>query len=340
MFQILSRIFSRSDGPDGTAEERVIHGAVEAILVGTDPRLRAVPDYERRLAASAMTSINHVRRMADNLRSPASLSPEGYGSDTRVHVLFGSVESMKQIVSRDAAFRTFTRDAHNASVEDAFGLLTAERQVKHVFGMDLMGETIQRDVAKTVLVFSDHRLRALAASEKDTLRLIKIGAFRQLVELARIRLARAKQGSAIADSTRDPGHERRQGPPRIPSEDFPPFDSPSGESGASDADTSGLDEIDRRLARLGPTALTLSDYLDIVADVLNHPQDHLRQMPFSVVVDRMGTLVERPDETAPDSDRVLLWEIVHADRKNPVTTMMVRLRTSDFPPASWPAEFV
>jgi hypothetical protein len=340
MFQILSRIFSRSDSPGGSAEERVIHGAVEAILVGTDARLRFVPDYARKLAAPAMTSIDYVRRMADNLRSSASLTPEGYGSDPRVHVLFGSVESMKQIVGRDTAFRAFAHDAHNASVEDAFGLLTAERQVKHVLGMDLMGETIQRDVAKTVLVFSDHRLRALAVSEKDTLRLIKIGAFRQLVELARIRLARAKQGSPVAEAIRDPGHERRQGPPRIPSEDFPPFDNPSGEAGASDAGTSALDEIDRRLARMGPTALTLSDYLDIVADVLSHPQDHLRQMRFSAVVDRMGILLERPEETAPDSDRVLLWEIVHADRKHPVTTMMVRLRTGDFPPASWPAEFV
>ncbi len=318
----------------------MIHGAVEAIVVGTDPRLRFVPDYEKKLATPAMTSINHVRRMADNLRSSASLSPESYASDPRVHLLFGSVESMKQIVGRDAAFRAFTRDVHNASIQDAFGLLTAERQVKHVLGMGLMGETIQRDVAKTVLVFSDHRLRALAASERDTLRLIKIGAFRQLVELARIRLARARLGSPIAEAARIAGQERRQGPPRIRNEDFPPFDSPSGESGASDAGTSGLEEIDERLTRLGPTALSLRDYLDIVADVLSHPQDHLRQVPFSAVVDRMGTLVERADETAPDSDRVLLWEIVHTDRKNPVTTVMVRLRSGDFPPSARPTEFV
>jgi hypothetical protein len=296
MIELLARLFARHDTP----EDRLIRVAIDAIVAGTDPRLRAVGGVDKRLHEPARTAIRYVRDIAERLGPAVELSAAIYGSDPRVHALFGSVDSMRQIVGRDPALRAFEREADRPRGDEVFALLLAERRLKHVLGMDLHGDVVMRDLAKTLLVFAGHRLRAVAGSEAEARRALRILAFRQLVAAARRHIDDARAGRPIALD-------------------------------AGAADDPAIADIAARLRQTGSSALTLADYLVLVAGVFARPERQLQARMYSAVVDRMGALVEGSN-TRSDTDAIAFWEIQRADQDAPTVALRVRLRPEDFPP--------
>jgi len=291
MIELLSRLFARHDTP----EDRLVRMAIDGVVAGTDPRLRALGALAKRLHAPVLTTIHYVRGISKGLDPAIELSAAVYGADPRVHAMFGSVDSMRQTIAGDPALRSFRQAAGHFTGEEVFALLLAERRLKQVLGMDLHGDLVMRDLTKTVLVFARHRLRGVAASEAEAGRALRVLAFRQIVAAARKDIERAKSGEPID---------------------------------AFDADAAA---VAARLRDTGPATLTLDDYLVLVAGVLAHPERHLRIDTFSATIDRMGALLD-PGDTRSDADRVTFREVRQADREAPTVALRVRLRPADFPP--------
>jgi hypothetical protein len=242
--------------------------------------------------------------------------------------LFGSVDSMREIVRRDPSFNAFRRHEAGPAGQEAYGVLLAERQVRHGLGMALNGETVQREVAESILFFREHRLRALATSVEGSLRLVRIGAFNLLLQTARERLARLKEGLPMAGSAT--AATPCDGAAASGGDAFLPYERRSVAAGPWTAGLSRLDEIDARVTQSGPAALRLDDYLEIVVEVLAHPQCYLAQQRFAAEVDRMGRLVERAAAGSADAERVALWEFVRPQQPQPIAAIMVRLKPAEF----------
>lgn len=300
MIELLSRLFARHDTP----EDHLLHAAVDAVIDGTDARLRVAPNVARRLRQPVRTAIGYVRGIVEHLGPAVELSAASFGSDPRVHALFGSVDSMRQTVGRDPALRSFEREAGYAVGDEAFALLLAERRLKQVLGMDLQGDLVLRDLRRTLLIFGNHRLRAAAASEAESLRAARLLAFSQLVIAAHDRLEQVKSGQSLTGTEAMP---------------------------TADEYDARVAEILGRSRQAGGAGLTLDDYLELVAEVLAHPNRHLRAEPFTAVVDKMGALVESAGELPADVDRVTFWEIRRPEREAPTATLMVRFKRADFP---------
>jgi hypothetical protein len=294
MIELLSRLFSRQETPD----DRLMHAAADIVIDGTDPRLRVAPNVDRLLRQPLRTAIAYVRGLADHLGPAVELSAATFGSEPRVHALFASVDTMRQAIGRDPALR----DLGHTAGDDAFALLLAERRIKQVLGMELHGDLVMHDLKRSLLVFANHRLRAVATTEAESQRTVRLLAFGRLVAVAHDRLKRVKAGEPIDDA------------------------GPAG------------DEYGRRVAgildhvrRIGASGLTLDDYLALVVEVLAHPERHLRAEPFTAVVDRMGALIEGGNALA-GADRVTLWEIRRQGGEAPTVALPVRFRRADFPP--------
>ena len=304
MIELLSRLFARQETP----EDHLLQAVADAVIDGTDARLRAASHPDRRLRPPVRTAVDYVRALVRHLEPAVELSAATFGSDPRVHALFGSVESMRQAIGRDPMLHAFERDGGHDAGAETFALLLAERRFKQVLGMELQGELVMRDVRRTLLLFSGHRLRAVAANADDSLRAARILAFRQLIDAARRRLDSVKTGRC--------------------------FDLDGGaEPAASGAE---LIDIADRWRRTGAATLALEDYLVLVADVLAHPARYLRAEPFSAIVDRMGALADGSGP-ADNADGIDLWEIVRPGREAPTSALMVRFRRADFPaPATSP----
>jgi hypothetical protein len=295
MIELLSRLFSRQETP----ADRLLHAAVDIVIDGTDSRLRVAPNVGRHLRQPVRTAIAYVRGLADHLGPAVDLSAETFGSDPRVHALFASVDAMRQTIGRDPALH----DLGHAAGDEAFALLLAERQIKHVLGMELHGDLVMRDLKRSLLVFANHRLRAVATSEAESQRAVRLLAFRQLVAAAHECLEGVKAGQ--------------------------PIDPAAGS--AADENGRRVADIVARVRRSGASGLTLEDYLVFVVEVLAHPERHLRAEPFTAVVDRMGALAEGA-KTPADAERVMFWEMWRQGSEAPTAALMVRLRRADFPP--------
>jgi hypothetical protein len=300
MIELLSRLFSRQETP----EDHLMHAAVDAVIDGTDARLRLVPGAGKQLRQPLRTAIDYVRRIVDHLGPVVELCAASFGSDPRVHALFGSVDSMRQVIGGDPARRSFEHDAGQTAGEEAFALLLAERQLKHVLGMQLHGELVLRDLTQTLLLFANHRLRAAAASEAESIRAMRVLAFGQLIGAAHRRLEKVKAGQPLGEADMTPAADERD---------------------------QRVVDIVGRLGRTATATLTLDDYLALVADVLAHPERHLPAEPFTAVVNRMGTLIEEGRDLPADADRVTFWEIRRPPREMPTAALMVRFRRADFP---------
>jgi hypothetical protein len=329
MFHLLSRLFSEHEGPDSSRDDLIVGYAIEAVVGATDTRLRLIPNYAKKLRDPTKRSISHVRQMTQNLSKPSLLSRSTYGTDPGVHLLFGSVESMNHIIGRDPVLQAYKRDQSGAPNEDIFGLLVAERQIKHVLAMEMRGDLIERDVPKNVLMYADHRLRALSSTEEGTRRLVRIGAFHQLLQMARVRITQAKVGStANGASTFGSDPERRTRLRVIDA--FPPFDHDRRESDLLPEHSLYPEQIEHTGFRNGPAALALADYLELVIDVLSHPDRYLHQRQYSADIDRMGTLIDDSQAGTVDCDHIALWETIRPDQTNPVATIIVQFRNCDF----------
>ncbi len=327
MWQTLSRIFSRAGDSQDPDEERILHSAVEAIVTVIDGRLRLLPNYQPRLLGATKIAVAHVRGLAQLLPPATSLGADSYRADPRLRLLFGSVDEMLRLFNQDATLRTFRAGQSIGSTSEIYSLLVAERQIKHVLGMELHGELIQREVPKRVLIFSDRRLRALATSEQETLRLVKIGAFKQLLQFALARINQAKSGLPIGPAAHDRAGQFQSRSEIDASEDFPLFDFDSDHIATRDSDSARLNDIDRRVDCLGPMALRLDDYIDIINDVLSHSQQYLRYRPFNADVDHMGMLVDHGgDHSTQDAEHITLPEFVRPDRSSPVVALVLRLQ--------------
>jgi hypothetical protein len=308
MIELLARLFSRHDTP----ADHLLQAAADAVVEGTDPRLRAASHPDRHLRQPVRTAIDYVRALVRHLEPPVELSSATFGSDPRVHALFGSVESMRQAIGRDPTLRAFEHERGHAGSAETFALLLAERRLKHVLGMDLQGELVMRDVQRTLLLFSGHRLRAVAANAADASRAARILAFRQLIGAACSRLESVKAGQSFGG------------------------DAEGGLTNMVDAE---LADIADRWRRTGAATLTLDDYLVLVADVLTHPERYLRAEPFTAVVDRMGAVADTSGAAA-DAESITYWELARPAREAPTAALMVRFRCADFPPPAGSPELL
>mgnify|MGYP000187484024 CR=1 FL=1 len=70
MLSFLNSLFTStrqsSDGPD----QRLVEAAIERVVDATDPRLRAFPNYRKRLYAAVEFSLGHIQSLIDTLPEP------------------------------------------------------------------------------------------------------------------------------------------------------------------------------------------------------------------------------------------------------------------------------
>jgi hypothetical protein len=149
---------------------------------GTDSRLRALPGYRKQLCTPVVHAADHVIALVDSLPAPLAVSRSTYSDDPRLRVLFASADRMLEVFGQDNVLNEFRSRAGDAGPVTV--LLLAERVEKQVFGMELAGDMVRRDVAQVAVNFRGHRLVDPAASEDETRRLLKRRAFDHLLSLA------------------------------------------------------------------------------------------------------------------------------------------------------------
>jgi hypothetical protein len=307
-------IFS-NDTSAGNYPESLIKKAVERAVDGTDPWIRAVSGYKKKLRPAVVRAINYVVALVDDMAPPIVVEHDIYGRDPKLRTFFISNNDMQKILSSDKNLTDF-QHGQTVALPRIFALLAMEKQEKILLGSEMSGDIIQHDVAHVAVSFEGHRLLDLATDEIDTRRQLKRRAFDHLLKRALGRIAIVKTERGKLERHRTLLHSKLD----LLQRGGWGFDKTST---VENLDVDGLEEllsrIETELLKLGGDDRMLEVYLGIVIEVLARPEEHLWARKETLIVDRMGIKRSKADSDLPE---VTIDIISNDDRQNFVVSLI------------------
>lgn len=314
-------------GPSAIAprcDPALLRQAIEQVVDGVDPRLRAVQGYARKLAPAVERTIAYFTECGQWLVAPVEFSTRRWTGDPLVRALFATAAELQRFFSDDPGVRGYFHD-HPLANEVYIGL-GVTRHERHGFGVAMSGEVIQREVSQTVISFSDYRLFGACDNEQQLRRNIEQRGFGFLIGEALERIV--EQESRAHDRGQEQqllelrlrGLMQKQGA----------IDSLFYESHA------GLDdEIARLRARLlrereacAPDrgdATLLDGYIAGIGAVLADPGRFVKRETVRLRINRMNIKVESPDAPAD----VLTFSEVTIGSRPPRAVILARFPRRD-----------
>jgi len=282
MLRLLQSFFGYGENK-GAYPESIVRQAVERAVDGTDPWLRAVPGYKKKLKPAVLQAIDHVVSLVDALQPPLPVSTARYAEDPRLKAFFISSTELRNVLEHDRSMAAFRRGP-DAGTQQVTALLYMEKTETRSIGVELSDDAVVRDVPQVMVTFESHRLMDPAGDEAETRLRLKKRAFDYLVRVALQRITRAKserkdmeRRSALLQSKLDMLRRGGWG-----------FD---GGGCAADEDINGLEE---RLEQVEAQLMgfeggdMLDSYLNVVIDVLGRPEQFLCAGSETLILDRMG----------------------------------------------------
>jgi hypothetical protein len=310
MLHFLSSLFKPSDDETGALDKALVEAATERAVDSTDPRLRALGNYRKRLREPVMLAARHVIALVDDLPPAVEISRRAYGTDPRLRAFFVSAEHLQEVMGSMKTVRDFLQGASGPLPEVIFGLLTLTWKERTVLGTEQRGEISRRDVKQQAVRFFDHRFVSTAASEADARWEMKKRGYDYLLKVALERIL------ATRGKRQDLKHERQLlnkkleamkagnwGLEGMFAEEKTEVKSPA-ELEAQIA------TVERELLETGSDSESLQRSLDELAQVLAQPAHWLARRELSMRLNYMGIRVE---ENSPEtSSRVDLIELFSA----------------------------
>lgn len=321
MLKLLQSIFGSDK--QGSYPEELVKMAIERAVDGTDSGLRSVSGYQKKLRPAVIHAIDHVIGMVDSLLPPIPMDPGCYGEDLWLNSYFISAREMENVFAGDRSLIEFRRGPGSGS-PSIIALLAMEMEEKVIFGAELSGDIIIRDIPRMTVSFDAHRLIDPTGDEEQTRRNLKRRAFDHLLGLALRRLSFVKSERKELEGRR----KLLQAKLNLLEREGWGFDKAGT---ADEPDAAGVEDrlalIEAQLKEFGGDDCEHESYLQIVADLLNKAEEYFTSKSQTIFVDRMAIKVNEPSSDAPALN---FTELRSADGRSMVV-MLVSLRSEELP---------
>jgi hypothetical protein len=305
--------------------DELIQRAIERAVDGTDPRLRVLPGYAKKLRSAVTHAVDHVVALVDKLPAPLELDRTKFAADSELIAYFASVTHAQELLAVDPTLNQWLAAPDNAASEHIVMLLLMEQQERHVHGVALEGEILRRDVAQTTVSFAQYRLIDPAAAEETTRQLLKRRAFDHLLALALERITAAHAERDELERERQPLRRKQAA---LAAGRWAFDDTGSGTPPDPQVLQQQLEEIESQLQTLGAGPKLLTAHLDIVVDVLAQAEHNFWLERRPLIVDRMGIQQTQASALAPQIELTLLRNAAG----HSLVARLVGIARADLPP--------
>ncbi len=318
---LLRSFFRAAPTISGSLDDKRIREAIERVVNGTDPRLRAVSQYQRKLRDSVVHSVDYVTRQIATLPPAIEVGQRYFATDPRLRALFISPDHLLEVLSFNPALQNYTQD--NRSPPDLYAVLRMERTEKTVLGVGLEGDLIRRDVSQTTVNFRDHRVAFPTASEIATRRELTQRAFDYLIEAALQCLVTTRTRKQHLEQQQ---RQLLQKKARILKATEPGLEALLAHSATQKtADVTAIErqlrDIEVEFSRLHADSATLDHHLDKVIATLRQPEKHLRLDRVSLTLNHMN--IQISGEAASAANTLVFDDaLIGNDRR--ITLLLVR----------------
>ncbi|MDP3538127.1 MAG: hypothetical protein Q8S26_05430 [Azonexus sp.] len=247
-----------------------------------DPMLKLASNFEKALAFPVQYALGYCDGLIAGLPGPIDINRQAFSNDPLVHALFATAGDIDQMLGRSQAVRDFLAEPGCWESDHFYALFAARRQQKKQLGMVQQGDVIQNDVPQLVLYFSDHTLIEPSCDFDEMRRKLRCTALDSLLHTFHDHVAtlRNEREGLRADVSVERAHLTvLHG--ATPGREY-------------EVHTRHLAELDTRL-RERAESLMPDQLVESLAEFLQTPEPALCLSPYSVTVDRMGVVVDRPD---------------------------------------------
>lgn len=316
MFELFRSFFATGGPAAGKYPESLVTFAIERAVDGTDPRLRALPGYTRKLKGAVVHAIDHVIALVEGLPPAMDATRQSFGEDRRLAGYFPTADRLQEVLGAGGVLGDFVQRTGGIGSDRIVALMMMEKQERTVLGVEQQGDMVVYDVPQVTVGFSNHRLVDPADAEAETRRLLKRRAFDHLLGIALGRIeAAGKARAGLEQQCRLLGRKLRT----LQAGGWT-FD-PAGAGQTADLPRleAQLEDIQKQLRELGSDTGTLKFHLDTLNDVLGRAEEQLWTTHQSVIVDRKGVKREQPSDDAIELE---FPELNNADGRRAVALLL------------------
>jgi len=288
---LLSRI--KGPSPEQRRNQRTVNQAVERMVDEVNPRLRAVGSYRRKLYPVAEHAISHIQGLTEQVPGPILVSSETWSSQPEVNALFGSVKRMRQVLSGPEVRRYLKQHPLGG---DLYAVFVAMPDVRRQLGVELVGDTMQRDVRQTAVSFMNQEVALVGECEEEVREALAKDALDLLVGFVLEDILRQESRvSEIEERLRITRLKLRVAATRAQGAGLLLDDNPDQRAG-SESLAERVTELEKDLEREKRGLATLDDYLNKLVEQLTHPEAHIGLETVRVRLDRMNIVREGADD--------------------------------------------
>ena len=325
--RFLQSIFSAASGPSGKNDDATIRAAIERVVDGTDPRLRAVRRYQHKLRGAVECAIDHAVTLIDQLPPAIDASHRSFVASPQLRAAFASPDRLRETLSFSKHTRNYQQQSAGPLPAELYAVLGMERVEKTVLGVELHGDLVRRDVPQTTVSFCNQRLACLTDSEQATRRELIQRAFDSLIEVAldnltTIRAHRRQLEQRHRELLQQKASALRSA--RLG------LDSLLESTGPNLADAGNIErqlwDLEAELGKVRAGSTTLDHLLARIIVTLSKPDKHLRLEPVALTLDHMNIKVS-PGSSRPGNALSFNEALLGKDRR--LTVLLVRFPSSE-----------
>ena len=321
------RLFTGADAEPDEATSRQIDHAIDRLIDETDPRLRVVYNYHRRLRPAMKAALNYIEGLVDKIPGPLEVCAKAYSEDPRVKAFFANVNDLHRVYSNSRLVNEFFSSPENLDTPECHALLCMHKNEKRRFGVGLIGDKVRHDVPQTLVSFGDHQILSPARDERSARRVLQdcllCGLFKQardpLIEERELRKTAEDRQRRVRSHLKALQREQaaKQGDARL-----------NDEIAAAERE---LQEIEQQLDCLQGEIGSLDDHLDRLVEGLERAPEHIQVETCVLHLSNTHVLLDK--HPGQDGIEVPLAE-VKLGKEPPRVVSLTRYPRDEFLPAT------
>lgn len=291
--------------------------ALERVIDGTDSRIRLVPNYKRKLFKSILVALEYADRLVREIPHTIDLDSKHYVDDPYIRALFPTIDSLRKVCHQSSELRDFFSDIEHRDTPEGMVLLCMQKREETVFGMELKGEHVVRDICQQRITFEDHHLYSPAQDEGEARLGLKCCIFEGLVNNALANISSLRKRRLELETQQQMLNGRIRSQSRVDMSS-PNFHRLVREHSDLQQKQEQLKTIEKELDEIG--YLTPENCLQQVKATMSHPEEFIRLKNFTFRLDR-GNIIRSKSETAFKSRKLQFSEVRIKGEKPRVVTL-------------------
>lgn len=281
--------------------------AVDLVVKSSHPNIYYVPHYQKRLTPAVEHTIKFINEIIAQIPSPILIEENSWTTNPFIRTVFVDNSHFKKFFLENRVLEEFFQ---KTGEKQCIALLVMKYSSKTIFGAEIDGDIIKKNVLRTSVDFSDHQIVFPKSSEEQitkemlmyTLRLIAAHALKDIC--------------ALIESKKELETEKQTLEIKIELQNSHASNKLSDQEQLQVSQL--LEQIDHKLCEVKKEINKPENYLNKVINLLYHPEQFIKSEPVRLFVDKMNMIEDIEDK----NDEIRFLKIITSEGMSTAVAMV------------------